>query len=285
MIWRCRDRVFDLAHGPLVMGIVNLTPDSFSDGGRYLDPAAAVARIRELAAQGADLVDLGAESTRPGAAPVAADEQLRRLMPVLEQVGSDPALCVSVDTMSAAVAERALAAGARVVNDVSGLEDPQMAGVVAAQGAGLVVMHMQGAPATMQAHPHYDDVTREVRDRLAGHCARARAAGIEEESIAIDPGIGFGKTAAHNFELLARLEELGELGRPVLIGVSRKSFLGRELDLPADQRLEAGLAATAIGVFHGARIVRTHDVTPTIRAVRIAAATRAARRSSSPSTT
>jgi len=278
MIWRCRDRVFDFAHGPLVMGIVNLTPDSFSDGGRYLDPASAVARIRELAALGADLIDLGAESTRPGATPVASDEQLRRLMPVLELALADPALCISVDTASAAVAERALAAGAQVVNDVSGLGDPDMAGIVAKSGAGLVVMHMQGTPATMQARPSYDDVVLEVREHFVERCARAHAAGIAQESIAIDPGIGFGKTTAHNFELLARLDELGEFERPVLIGVSRKSFLGRALDLPADQRLDASLAATAIAVFHGARIVRTHDITPTIRAVRIAAATRAARR-------
>lgn len=278
MIWRCRDRVFDFANGPRVMGIVNLTPDSFSDGGRYHAPEAAIARIRELSAQGADLVDLGAESTRPGSAPVPADEQLRRLMPVLEGIGADSGLCVSVDTTSAAVAGRALAAGARVVNDVSGLGDPGMAEVVAASGAGLAVMHMQGTPATMQAAPRYVDVVRDVRDHLAERMARARAAGIADDAIAIDPGIGFGKTMAHNFELLARLDEIAALGRPVLIGVSRKSFLGRELDLPVDQRLEAGLAATAIAVLHGALIVRTHDVVPTIRAMRIAAAARAGRR-------
>lgn len=278
MIWRCRGRVFDFARGPLIMGIVNVTPDSFSDGGRYLKPAAAVARIRELTALGADLIDLGAESTRPGSAHVAADEQLRRLMPVLEEIGTDTALCISVDTTNAAVAERALAAGAQIVNDVTGLSDPAMAGVVAHSGAGLVVMHMQGTPATMQRRPVYDDVVREVRDHLAGCCARARAAGVAQDALAIDPGIGFGKAIAHNYELLARLEELGEIGRPVLVGVSRKSFLGRELDLAADQRLEGGLAATAIAVFHGASIVRTHDITQTIRAVRIAAATRAARR-------
>ena len=279
MIWRCRDRVFDFANGPLIMGIVNVTPDSFSDGGRYLEPAAAIARIRELTALGADLIDLGGESTRPGSAPVAAEEQLRRLMPVLDAIGGDPALCISVDTTNAAVARRALEAGARIVNDVTGLGDPEMAGAVAASGAGLVVMHMQGTPATMQTRPRYDDVVHEVRDHLAERGARARAAGVPEDAIAIDPGIGFGKAIAHNYELLARLEELGTLGRPVLIGVSRKSFLGRALELPADQRLEAGLAATAIAVFHGARIVRTHDVTATIRAVHIAARSREARRS------
>ncbi len=276
MNWRCRDRTFDFANGPLIMGIVNATPDSFSDGGRYLEPAAAIARIRELTGLGADLIDLGAESTRPGSAPVSADEQLRRLMPVLDAVGGDPALCISVDTTNAAVARRALEAGARIVNDVTGLGDPDMAGTVEAAGAGLVVMHMQGTPATMQTRPHYDDVVREVRGHLAERIARARAAGVAEDAIAIDPGIGFGKAIAHNYELLARLDELGGLGRPVLVGVSRKSFLGRELELGADQRLEGGLAATAIAVFHGARIVRTHDITATIRAVRIAMRTREA---------
>jgi len=278
VIWRCRDRIFDFAGGPLVMGIVNLTRDSFSDGGRYVEPAAAIARIRELVAEGADLVDLGAESTRPGSEPVAADEQWRRLEPVLAEIGRDPAVCVSVDTASAEVAERSLDSGARVVNDVTGLGDPAMLATVARRGAGLVIMHMQGVPQTMQTDPRYEDVACEVRDHLADRCARARECGVPEECLVVDPGIGFGKTASHNFELLARLEEFASLGRPVLIGVSRKSFLGRELGLPPEHRLEAGLAATAIAVFHGARIARTHDVTATIRAVRIAAATRDARR-------
>jgi dihydropteroate synthase len=318
VLWRCRDRGFDLGERTLVMGIVNVTPDSFSDGGRYLDPAAAIAHGRRLIAEGAEMVDLGAESTRPGAAPVSAEEQLRRLLPALEALAADGA-CVSVDTASAAVARRALAAGAAIVNDVTALGDPEMARVVAEAGAGVVLMHMRGTPRTMQENPRYDDAAREVSEWLATRLAGARRAGVAADYVALDPGIGFGKTARHNFELLARLAELAALGRPVVVGVSRKSFLGKRgvdatsggaagtgastgaasggrpsaapagaapgaeggplSDLPPDQRLEGGLAATAVAVFLGARIVRTHDVAATVRAVRIAEQLRAARRS------
>ena len=282
MMWRCRERTFDLGARSLVMGIVNVTPDSFSDGGRFLAPDAAIAHARRLIAEGADLVDLGAESTRPGAEPVPAEEQIRRLLPALEALAADGA-CVSVDTASAAVARRALAAGAAVVNDVSALGDPEMPGVVAEAGAGLVLMHMRGTPRTMQQDPRYGDAAREVAEWLGARLAGARRAGIAAERVALDPGIGFGKTPRHNFELLARLEELAALGRPVLVGVSRKSFLGKHEgeglpDVPPDQRLEGGLAATAVAVFLGARIVRTHDVAATARAVRIADRLRAARR-------
>lgn len=281
--WRSRRRTFEITDTPLVMGIVNVTPDSFSDGGRYDAPSHAIARARELVAEGADIVDLGAESTRPGSRPVPADHQLRRLLPVVEALAGNESACLSVDTASAEVADRVLAMGTDIVNDTSGLGDPAMAGVVARHGAGLVLMHIQGTPATMQADPRYEDVAREVRDHLRERIARARAAGVREEAIAVDPGIGFGKTAAHNFELLARLEELAALGRPVMVGVSRKSFLGQELGLPVDQRLEAGLAATAIAVFLGARIIRTHDVTATRRAASIAARIREARGNREPS--
>ena len=281
--WRSRRRTFEITDTPLVMGIVNVTPDSFSDGGRYDAPSHAIARARELVAEGADIVDLGAESTRPGSRPVPADDQLRRLLPVVEALAGNESACLSVDTASAEVADRVLAMGTDIVNDTSGLGDPAMAGVVARHGAGLVLMHIQGTPATMQADPRYEDVAREVRDHLRERIARARAAGVREEAIAVDPGIGFGKTAAHNFELLARLEELAALGRPVMVGVSRKSFLGQELGLPVDQRLEAGLAATAIAVFLGARIIRTHDVTATRRAASIAARIREARGNREPS--
>jgi len=280
MIWRCRDRVFDLSTRTLVMGIVNVTPDSFSDGGRFFAPGAAIAHARRLLAEGADLIDLGAESTRPGAAPVSAAEQIRRLAPVLEALAADPGACFAVDTASAEVAGVALGLGARVVNDVTALADPAMAGTLARSGAGLVLMHMLGTPATMQQDPRYDDVAREVRDHLAGRLAAARAAGVDATCIALDPGIGFGKTVAHNLELLARLDELETLGRPLLVGVSRKSFLGRLLDLPVDQRLEGGLAASAVAVFRGARVVRTHDVAATVRAARVAEALRGARRPS-----
>ena len=300
MRWRCRERTFDLGARSLVMGIVNLTPDSFSDGGRYLAPDAAIAHGRRLIAEGADLVDLGAESTRPGAAPVPAEEQIRRLLPALEALAADGA-CVSVDTASAAVARRALAAGAAVVNDVSALGDPEMPRVVADAGAGLVLMHMRGTPRTMQQDPRYEDAAREVAEWLGTRLAGAGRAGIAAERVALDPGIGFGKTPRHNFELLARLEELAALARPVVVGVSRKSFLGKQegegaaaagaggdqggaaaaaplTDLPPDQRLEGGLAATAVAVFLGARIVRTHDVAATVPAVRIADRLREARR-------
>jgi dihydropteroate synthase len=321
LLWRCRERAFDLGERTLVMGIVNVTPDSFSDGGRYLDPAAAIAHARRLMAEGAEVVDLGAESTRPGAEPVPAEEQLRRLLPVVEALAAEGA-CISVDTASAAVARQALSAGAAIVNEVTALGDPEMARVVTEAGAGIVLMHMRGTPRTMQHDPRYDDAAREVAEWLGTRLAGARRAGIEAERVALDPGIGFGKTARHNFELLARLEEMVALGRPVVVGVSRKSFLGKQgaagagagasssadmsaagtsssagagasgsasssamreraalPDLPADQRLEGGLAATAVAVFLGARIVRTHDVAATVRAVRIADQLRAARRS------
>ena len=280
MIWRCRDHTFDLASRPLVMGIVNVTPDSFSDGGRYFEPAAAVAHARSLLAEGADLLDMGAESTRPGAQPVPAGEQWRRLEPVVAGLRREaPDACLSVDTASAEVARQALEAGCHVVNDVYALADPVMAGVVAAAGAGLVLMHMQGNPATMQVAPRYDDVVREVGAFLAERRAAARAAGVAEEAIALDPGVGFGKSLAHTHTLLGNLDRLETGGRPILIGVSRKSFVMRTLglDLPPGERLDGALAATAAVVLLGTRIVRTHDVTPTVRAVRMAEAIRQAR--------
>lgn len=275
---RCRDLVFDVAQRTLVMGVLNVTPDSFSDGGRYAEPQAAIARARELLDEGADILDIGAESTRPGSAAVAADEQIRRLEPVLAALAAErPDACVSVDTRSAAVAERALALGARIVNDVSALGDPAMAGVVATSGAAVVLMHMQGTPATMQDDPHYVDVVREVAAILEERRRVAIRAGIGPECIALDPGIGFGKAAAHSLALLAGTSALAALGRPLVVGTSRKSFLGRLLgDAPVEKRLEASLAAATLAAFLGARIVRVHDVAATLRVVRIADAVRAA---------
>lgn len=261
------------------MGIVNVTPDSFSDGGRFFAPEAAIAHGRELLAAGADLLDLGGESTRPGSAPVAAEEQWRRLAPVIAGLRSAaPEACLSVDTASAEVARAALDSGCHVVNDVTAMGDPAMPGVIAAAGAGLVLMHMQGNPATMQVAPRYDDVVREVGAFLAARRAVAHAAGIADEAIALDPGVGFGKSLAHTHTLLGNLDRLETGGRPILIGVSRKSFIMRTLggDLPIEQRGEGALAATAIAVLLGVRIVRTHDVTPTVRAVRMAEAIRSA---------
>ena len=232
MIWRCRDREFDLSGRTLVMGVVNVTPDSFSDGGRYFAPGAALAHARRLLAEGADLLDLGAESTRPGAAPVTAAEQIRRLAPVLEALAGEPGACVAVDTASAQVAEYALERGARVVNDVTALADPGMAERVAAAGAGVVLMHMAGTPATMQRDPRYEDVAREVGGWFAGRLAAARAAGIAAEAVALDPGIGFGKTAEHNLQLLARLGELSG-ARPAAARRGLAQELPREDPRPA----------------------------------------------------
>ena len=278
MIWRCRDVRFDLSARTLVMGVLNVTPDSFSDGGRYLDPAAAIARGRELLAQGADLLDLGAESTRPGSAGVPAAEQVRRLEPVVTALAAEPGVVLSVDTRSAEVAARALEWGAHVVNDVSALSDPDMAATVAPSGAGLVLMHMRGTPATMQGDLRYDDVVAEVAAHLRRRMAVAVEAGIAEERIALDPGIGFGKSAEQSLRLLARTDDLAALGRPVLVGASRKSFLARLLgDAPADRRLEASLAAASLAAFLGARILRVHDVAESVRAVKVAEAARSAR--------
>ena len=269
-----------------VMGIVNVTPDSFSDGGRFLDPDAAVAHGIELAGQGADVLDVGGESTRPGAAPVPVDEELRRVIPVVERLAATTSVPVSVDTTKAAVARAAIDAGASVVNDVSaGRLDPNILGVAAEAGAGYVVMHMQGEPRTMQAEPHYDDVVAQVGDFLADRVGAARAAGVPEGAIAADPGIGFGKTVEHNLRLLAGLPAIAErVGVPVMVGASRKTFVGKVLagagaasgDLPVDQREEGTLATVVWAVERGASIVRVHDVLPAVRAVRLLDALRAA---------
>ena len=269
-----------------VMGIVNVTPDSFSDGGRFLDPDAAVAHGIALAGHGADVLDVGGESTRPGAAPVPADEELRRVLPVVERLAAETSVPISVDTTKAAVARAALDAGATVVNDVSaGRLDPDILGVAAEAGAGYVVMHMQGEPRTMQADPHYDDVVAQVGDFLADRVDAARAAGVAEDAIAADPGIGFGKTVEHNLRLLAGLPALVERVRvPVMVGTSRKTFVGKLLaragaasgDLPVDQREEGTLATVVWAVERGASIVRVHDVLPAVRAVRLLDALRGA---------
>jgi dihydropteroate synthase len=276
MVWRCRERVFDLDHRVLVMGVLNVTPDSFSDGGRFFQPAAAIEQGQRLLEEGADLLDIGGESTRPGSSPVPAEEQWRRVGPVVARLAGEGA-CVSIDTSLSAVAERSIDAGAQVVNDITALGDPAMGPLAARTGVGLVLMHMQGSPATMQLDPRYDGVLGEVVAALEERRQAACRAGVADENLALDPGIGFGKRLGHNLTLLAGLSRLVALGRPLVVGASRKSFLGRLLDLPVDQRLEAGLAAAAIAVFEGAGIVRTHDVAPTRRAIRVAEALRSAR--------
>jgi dihydropteroate synthase len=257
------------------MGIVNVTPDSFADGGRYLDPEAADRHARALAAAGAELVDVGAESTRPGSGGVSAAEERERLLPVLKRLLDDPPCPVSVDTSKAEVAEAALALGAHMINDVTGLAaGPDVARVCARHGAALCLVHMQGTPATMQAAPRYADLLGEVRARLAQAVARAEAAGVEPDAICVDPGIGFGKTVEHNLVLLKRLDALAPLGKPVLVGLSRKSFIGAVLDLPPAARLEGTLAACAVAVQAGVHLLRVHDVDAVRRAVRVAEAIR-----------
>ncbi len=246
----------------VVVGVLNATPDSFSDGGLHLDPGRAAAAAVAMVAEGAGMLDLGAESTRPGAVPVPADEELRRLLPVLRAVRAAVRVPLSVDTMKAAVAEAAVAEGADVVNDVSaGRQDPAMFASCAAAGVPIVLMHMQGTPATMQAEPRYGDVVGEVASFLAERAAAARAAGIAAAGIVVDPGIGFGKTVDQNCRLIRRLDALVALGYPVLVGVSRKGFLGRLLGgRDAGARLFGTAAAVALAVAGGAKLVRVHDV-------------------------
>jgi dihydropteroate synthase len=261
-----------------IMGVVNVTPDSFSDGGRYLDPARAVEHGLELEREGADLLDVGGESTRPGADPVPADEERRRVVPVIEGLrAAGCALPISIDTAKAGVAAAALDAGASLVNDVTALRgDPEMAPLVAERRAEVCLMHMRGEPRTMQDDPAYDDVVAEVTAFLAARIEAARAAGVEPGRITIDPGIGFGKTAAHNLQILAGLQTLVALGPPVLVGTSRKSFLGRLTGRGVDERLPGTIATNVLAFERGARIFRVHDVAPIRDALTVAAATVAA---------
>jgi dihydropteroate synthase len=258
-----------------VMGVLNVTPDSFSDGGEFLDADRAVAHARQMVAAGASIIDIGGESTRPGALPVSAEEQLRRVLPVIQQL---PGLTISIDTTQAAVAEQALAAGARIVNDISALRgDARMADVVRECGAAVVLMHMQGAPLTMQQEPRYDDAVREVREFLAERIAFAEDRGVKRTQIAVDPGIGFGKTVEHNLRLLAQLEQLAGLGCPIVVGASRKSFIGKLLGREPHERLPGSLAVAAWAVGHGANVVRVHDVAETVDVVRMIETIRHAR--------
>jgi dihydropteroate synthase len=258
---------------PIVMGVVNVTPDSFSDGGAWLDPRAAIAHGRELAAQGAAILDVGGESTRPGAAPVAAAEELRRVVPVLEGLAGVPAR-LSIDTSKAAVAAAAIDAGATIVNDVTALRgDRAMAALVAQRGCDVCLMHMLGEPRTMQRAPRYGDVVEDVRAFLERRLEVAVEAGIAEQRIWLDPGIGFGKTVDHNLELLARLDEIVALGRPVVVGTSRKSFLGTIAGRDAGGRVPGTIATNVLALARGARVFRVHDVAQARDALLVAAAT------------
>jgi dihydropteroate synthase len=250
------------------MGVLNVTPDSFSDGGRYLDPDAAVARGLDLVAEGADLLDVGGESTRPGADPVPPDEERDRVVPVIERLAAATDVPISIDTRRAAVTRAALAAGARILNDVSGLRDPAMAGVAAESGAPLILMHMRGTPADMRERAVYEDVVGDVAAELLASVGRARAAGVRLDRIVLDPGIGFAKTAEQSLTLLRRLPDLVRLGYPVLVGPSRKSFLASIRDVPPAERLSLTLGAVCACAAGGARIVRVHDVRPAADALR-----------------
>lgn len=265
-------RLVELGERTLVLGVLNCTPDSFSDGGRHLASEDAARRIEEMADEGVDWIDVGGESTRPGAVPVDAEEEWRRVAPALRAAHSIcPDRPVSIDTTKMEVARRAIEEGACIINDVSGLRfEPELADLAARSGAALVVMHMQGEPRTMQVAPAYRDVAEEVAVFLRQAVAEAERRGVARDRILIDPGIGFGKTLAGNLELIRSIPRLAALGYPVLLGASRKSFLGRILDLPVEDRLEGSLAAHVAAVLAGAHVIRAHDVRATVRAVRLA---------------
>lgn len=255
------------------MGVVNVTPDSFFDGGFYSDAEKALSRALELLQEGADIIDIGGESTRPGSDPVSAAEEIRRVIPIVHRLRQKTDRLISVDTMKSEVAQAALDAGADIINDISGLRyDSRMPALTAQYRAGLILMHMKGTPKTMQANPFYEDVVAEVRSFLHERLHVALAHGIPKERVIIDPGIGFGKRLEDNLTLLNKLPALEELGRPVLIGVSRKSFIGKILDLPPYDRLEGTIAASILGVVRGAAILRVHDVRAVKRAVLVAQA-------------
>ena len=266
----CRGKTLTLGRNTHVMGILNVTPDSFSDGGRYLDVQQAVAHAETMIAEGATLIDVGGESSRPGASPVSVDEELARVVPVIDALADTVDVFISVDTSKAKVAQCALEAGAHIVNDITALSgDPDMAVVVAEMEAGVVLMHMNGTPRTMQQAPEYEDVVNEIHAWLKKKIQNAEAHGIAAERIIIDPGIGFGKTTAHNLQLLKRLSEFQALNRPLLIGTSRKSFIGNILDVPMTERVEGTAATVCWAIAHGADIVRVHDVKANVRAAQM----------------
>jgi dihydropteroate synthase len=263
------DIEIDCGERTLVMGILNVTPDSFSDGGRYLDHGAAAARGIEMVDEGADFIDVGGESTRPGSDPVSPDEERDRVVPVIETLAGKVPVPISVDTRKPRVAKAALEAGALIVNDISGARDPEMFAVAREAGAGMVLMHMKGEPKTMQVAPRYDDVVAEVHEYLRERIEAAEFAGIASERLCVDPGIGFGKDLQQNLTLMRHVETLLDLGPPVLVGPSRKRFIGALLDLPEDDRVEGTAGAVAWLVARGAHIVRVHDVREMVRVVRV----------------
>lgn len=274
---RCGPHTLELST-PRVMGVLNVTPDSFSDGGRFADADAAVAHALRMIEEGAALIDIGGESTRPGAQPVDADAEIRRVVPVIEALAARTDVLLSIDTSKPAVMTAAVQAGATMINDVRALREPGALEAAAASGAAVCLMHMQGEPRTMQVEPRYDDVVAEVRDFLRERAERCMAAGIARDRLLIDPGIGFGKRLEHNLTLLAALPELVALGWPVLVGVSRKSMFSALLGRAVDERVAGGVAMATAVILSGASIVRTHDVGPTVDAVKVAVALKEAGR-------
>jgi len=263
-----KEKKMDLARKVAVMGVLNLTPDSFYNGGKYTTESRTLRKVEEMVKEGADLIDVGGESTRPGAKEVEVEEEIRRVIPVISKIRELFEIPVSIDTYKAKVAKEALEAGVDMVNDISGLRfDPGLKEVVARSGAAVVLMHIKGTPRDMQNNPRYESLMEEIISYLSESIRLAQKAGIDLEKIIIDPGIGFGKTSQHNLQILNHLGELRSLGRPILIGASRKSFIGNVLGLPLEERLEGSLAAASLAVMQGAKIIRTHDVKPTRRAV------------------
>ena len=270
---RCRERILPLGPSVLIMGILNVTPDSFSDGGRFVDPVAAVDQAQKMIAEGADIIDIGGESTRPGVPYINEEEEIVRIRPIVEALGKRTDIPLSIDTRKAAVAQVALDLGVAIVNDVSALQDDsRMAQVIEESGAGVVLMHRQGHSATMQDAPHYEDVVEEVKSFLAKRVALAQSMGIPSDRIIVDPGIGFGKTCKHNFRILANLGEFLELNQPLLVGLSRKGFIGELTGKPVAEREMGNAAAIAIAVWQGTHILRVHDVGAMKDAIRVAQA-------------
>jgi len=282
--WQLARRSLAYGERTLVMGVLNVTPDSFSDGGQFFSPERAVAHAEQTINEGADLIDIGGESTRPGSEFVAEEEELRRVIPVIERLAGISSVPISIDTTKSSVARAALGAGAEIVNDISGLRfDPQIADEVANAKAGLILMHSRGTPKTMQQLPPADNLLKEVIDGLRESVSLTQQRGVASQSIAIDPGIGFGKTAEQNLELIANLDQIARAleNFPIMIGASRKSFIGKLLDsAPADQRLYGTIASTVVAAMNGAHIVRVHDVKAAVDAVRIVEAIARARRES-----
>ena len=271
--WTACDFVFNFPRPMVVMGVLNTTPDSFSDGGRFLDTDTATKHGLRLADEGAEIIDIGGESTRPGSEPVSVKEELRRVVPVIERLTKRCGAVISIDTQKPTVARAALDAGASIVNDIAAnRQSTEMWRVVAEARAGYICMHMQGTPQTMQAEPHYDDVLLEVGDFFRERLAVMADHGVSSEQVALDPGIGFGKTLNHNIKLLSRLKRFSITERPLMVGVSRKSFIGKLLGTPTNDRLPASLACAAWAAAEGAHIVRVHDVAETVQAVRMAEA-------------